>query len=511
MAGHVRPHLEHVGLGVALVAAVRAAALRRGQDRPGATVAQLLGLVAAQELVVVGRQAVHAHHEPEALRGQRLGGHVQGVRLELPQVAPGALARHAGQALDAVVDALAEVLAAGEDAIDVPGLGHCRIVVGSRGELGEVHLGAERTHVAGGEHVALAALTPPRAVLLHQRAALGDRVRNPRRVDLRHRLVGPEGHVEQRRASRGRPARLGRRGGWARREVAAGGGVPQPHSRRHSHHRASRVPGGVRHAHVDLAAGRVDRGRGRGCELRAGGGVGEHRGGAVHGEEELRRRRDARAIRPRLRHRRVAERDRERDAVGRLQRVERHAERGLARQRLDAKLHEIGRVVREDRIGRIGQRSVLGREELLDLAERVVGVVGPRRTVVVIEVVLVEELALAVRLRARHEDRRRLPRRSVLQLRRARAPSRTGSPDPDARPSSPRGARTHRPAPSRTHGDHHQRRDQPPLRSRHNSPLPVVPRRGRRAVDRTIPAMARSPRRFPAGSPDRRNAVLASG
>ena len=95
---------------------------------------------------------------------------------------------------------------------------------------------------------------------------------------------------------------------------------------------------------------------------------------------------------------RVAQRDRRGDHRGIDHRVVGQAERGRARPRLEAQLDEVGRVARVARVGGVG-----------------VGVAGAE---IVVEEVLVEELAAAIGRGARHEDRRRLPDARVLELRR---------------------------------------------------------------------------------------------
>jgi hypothetical protein len=122
--------------------------------------------------------------------------------------------------------------------------------------------------------------------------------------------------------------------------------------------------------------------------------------------------------------RRPADRDRGRDEVRVLERVQGDPEGGRIGQRLDPQLDEVGGIVGVDRVGRVGVGAV-GRREQIAVAEvaarvaarigRVSELLGP---VVVVEEVLVEKLAAAVRARAGDQDRRRFPDAGVLQLRR---------------------------------------------------------------------------------------------
>ena len=105
-----------------------------------------------------------------------------------------------------------------------------------------------------GERVGLRPLAPPGAVHRRARGGVRDRRARERVAHVRHRLVEAEGHVEERCAVGGRAARCvagrGRGGG----HVAARAGVPQADARGQPHRAGAGVPGGVRHAHVDLAA-----------------------------------------------------------------------------------------------------------------------------------------------------------------------------------------------------------------------------------------------------------------
>jgi len=102
---------------------------------------------------------------------------------------------------------------------------------------------------------------------------------------------------------------------------------------------------------------------------------------------------------------------------GVLERVKGDAEGGRVRERLGAKLDQVGGVVGVAGPGRIRVRAV-GLGEQVALARRPrIGRIGQlARAVVVVQVVLVEELARPVCGRARDEDRRCLPRSCVREL-----------------------------------------------------------------------------------------------
>src|SRR5207245_8093397 len=87
-------------------------------------------------------------------------------------------------------------------------------------------------HVASGEHFGLATLAPPPAVQLDGYAALRDRVGGSWFVDARDRLVGPEGHVEERRTRPFASAWLRFRRGRPWFQVRAAGRVPAPDASR---------------------------------------------------------------------------------------------------------------------------------------------------------------------------------------------------------------------------------------------------------------------------------------
>src|SRR5581483_6172148 len=115
-----------------------------------------------------------------------------------------------------------------------------------------------------------------------------------------------------------------------------------------------------------------------------------------------------------------------------VERIERDAEGGGVGQRLDAELHQVRRVAGVARgggigIGAVGQgedRAVGGRRSAAGQAgaerqhQRIGRVLHLPRAVVVVEEVLVQELAGAVGAGAGDQDRRRLPHAAVLQLRR---------------------------------------------------------------------------------------------
>ena len=205
-------------------------------------------------------------------------------------------------------------------------------------------------------------------------------------ADLRHRLVEAEGDVEEgRRADgRARPAGMGGVCGLLRKQVAAVGLVPQADAGREADDLPGRVPGGVRDADLDLAAGgcrRVDGRRGAGHGRAAGrvreladqaGAAPGARSGTGRRARSRSRRRGTGAARRACRRSRSRTRQR-----GVLERVQRDAERGRARQRPDAQLDEVGGVVRVGGIGRIGVGPVRLREGVAGGA-RIGGVRLPR-------------------------------------------------------------------------------------------------------------------------------------
>src|SRR5207247_2987578 len=102
-----------------------------------------------------------------------------------------------------------------------------------------------------------------------------------------------------------------------------------------------------------------------------------------------------------------------------LQRVGREPERGRVGERLHTQLDHVGRVVRVRWIGRIRVGAVRLREQVpAALGIRRVRRLG--RSVIVVEEVLVEELAAAVGARPGDEDGRGGPDADVLELRRDR-------------------------------------------------------------------------------------------
>ena len=127
--------------------------------------------------------------------------------------------------------------------------------------------------------------------------------------------------------------------------------------------------------------------------------------GTVNGEEVGGRSLDVRAIGEGDWGRRGAQRDRERDAIDILDGVERDAEGRGAGERLDAELDQVRGVVGVHRVRWIGDRAVGRREEVegwIGRRARIVRVsVEPPRTVIVIEEILVEVLAVAIRAGAR--------------------------------------------------------------------------------------------------------------
>ena len=124
----------------------------------------------------------------------------------------------------------------------------------------------------------------------------------------------------------------------------------------------------------------------------------------------------------------------------------------------DAQLDEVGGVVRVGRVGRIRVGAVRLRERVAGGAR--VGRVGRLvRAVVVVEEVLVEVLAAAVRRRAGDEDRRRVPDAGVGQLRRVgRRRVEDGRPGPRAGAGVERGRERGRGKQGhRQHGRHQHR------------------------------------------------------
>ena len=103
--------------------------------------------------------------------------------------------------------------------------------------------------------------------------------------------------------------------------------------------------------------------------------------------------------------------------IGVLEGVERDPERCRVGERLDPQLHEVGGVARVLRVRRVDVGPGRPRERVAGEAGVVPEGVALRPAVVVQEV-LVEEFAIAVGAGARDQDRRRLPRAGVLQLRR---------------------------------------------------------------------------------------------
>ena len=216
---------------------------------------------------------------------------------------------------------------------------------------------------------------------------------------------------------------MGGVGARLRQEVGLARLVPQAQARRQPDGLASRVPFRVRHPDLDMATPSIEpHPRRRPADrlaVRRAEEVGDQallRTG-VHGEEQVGRCAHVGAVRERTRlPLAAADRDRERDQRGVLQRVERHAEGGGPAERPHPQLDQVGCVVRIARIGRVGVGAVRLREQVA----RGAGVVRIGRQVragVVEEEVLVEELAVAVRDGPGDEDRLRLPRRPVRELR----------------------------------------------------------------------------------------------
>ena len=373
-------------------------------------------------LVVVGRERVQEERHPIAARRSRLRGHVDGVRLEDALVltrAARATVRRRREATDGEISALRDLEVAHQEAVNGAGLRHAAGLVGhvvadSGGELREVDVGVERAQVARGERRTLVLVAPP------GRAGGGAR----RVAGIGHRLVVAEGDVEEsgRADRRPRAAGVGRIRRGLGQQVTAVRLVPQAHASGQANHPAGRIPSGVRHAHLDLPPGGVDRDEGsRAADRKPRDGVDKvpHHAGpnGVNGEEQVGRCEDVRPGGEAPQQARgAADGDRAGDQRRVLQRVQRHPERGRVGQRLHAELDEVGRVVRVRRIRGIGVRAVRLREQV-PAGARIRRVRYLGRAVVVVQEVLVEKLPAAVGAGPGDEDRRGGPDAHVLELR----------------------------------------------------------------------------------------------
>ena len=122
----------------------------------------------------------------------------------------------------------------------------------------------------------------------------------------------------------------------------------------------------------------------------------------------------------------AADRDRGRDQVGVFERVVGDAEGRQPAEGLDAQFDQVGGVFVVSVTARVVIGSVWGREEVAPAGvapgrvHRVAGVGDLLGSVVVVDVSLIEELALAVRARTRDQDRLGIPARAgrVRELRR---------------------------------------------------------------------------------------------
>ncbi len=311
-----------------------------------AALAELRLVIRVPELVVHRLERVQEQGQPVAPR--LLLGDVDRVGLEAPEVLAGAAGGVA--AGDVVVDTLAVREAAREDPVHRPGDRHSaglavHRVADPAPQLAEIDVGHELADVSVGEGVGLVALTPPRGVVDRRGDVL----------EVRPRLGEAKREVEDRR-------RVDERAGAARlrcREARAGGlvgacfGVPEAHPGPEGHLPAPGVPGRLRDADVELVAAHAHPNLRLRARERLAIGVQSLCLIAVDEQEPVGRGGDARAAWP-LGRLAVADRDRRRDQVGVLERVQGHAERCRATQRLHPELDQVGGVLRV-RAGRSGR------------------------------------------------------------------------------------------------------------------------------------------------------------
>ena len=127
----------------------------------------------------------------------------------------------------------------------------------------------------------------------------------------------------------------------------------------------------------------------------------------MNGQEQVRRGGDVGAVRKREDVTGgPADGDRERDQRGLLQCVERDPERCRSANWFDPQLDQIGSVVRVARCRGVCVRAVGLREEVPFACRlRIARVSDVMRAVVVVQEVLVDELAAAIRGRSRYQDR----------------------------------------------------------------------------------------------------------
>ncbi len=233
-------------------------------------------------------------------------------------------------------------------------------------------------------------------------------------------LLEAEGGVEEGSGTgeTGGASRPGGGGGISRHEIPAGRLVPEPDAGGEANGALGRIPDAVGDEHLDLAAPLVDRHLRRRPDRLGVPGANQVRTPPVHGEEERRRPGRVGPVGEVAVQRGAADRDRGRNRSGILEGVQGDPEGGRVGEWLDPELDQVGSVVGVDRVGRIRVGAV-------GLREGVVAGAGVARVatfaagaVVVVEEVLVEELALAVGARAGDQDRVRAPDAAVLELRR---------------------------------------------------------------------------------------------
>jgi hypothetical protein len=178
------------------------------------------------------------------------------------------------------------------------------------------------------------------------------------------------------------------------------------------------MPGGDQH--LDLPAALADRYVRRRPRRLAAARADQVRPVAVDGQEQVGRPGRVGAVRGLTRLLGAADRNRRRDQRRVLQRVESDPEGGRPPGRLDAQLYQVGGVVGVGRVTGVGVGAVRPRKgvEGRVLGARIVGVARDAlRAVVVVQVVLVQELAAPVGARARDQDGGRVPDAAVLELR----------------------------------------------------------------------------------------------
>ena len=384
---------------------------------PGPAVAELRLVARIGELVVVRPQGVEQQGQAVAARGGLVLRHVDRVGLQPASKLADALGGVA--AGDRVVGPLLRLEVAGEDPVHGPASRHAPGLAAAEvspaaGQLAEVDPGVKRQEVARGERCRLGLVAPPGRV--------GDRLGPATAGKVRPGLVVAEGDVEE--------------GGWVRQALGAawsccvgrGPGdqvrirrrVPEPDPGGQADLLPTGIPGAMRDEDLDLAPALGDRDARRGAHPLPIGGALERRGLPVDGEEELCRGAGVGAERERRGLFRVADGDRRRDERGGLEGVQRDPERGRAAKRLDAELEQVGGVVGVPGPGGIRVGPVR-RREAVPAGPRVAGIArGAPGAVIVVDEVLVEELAAPVGAGARDEDRLRVPDAAIRELGRRR-------------------------------------------------------------------------------------------